>query len=444
MFAHRTPKLALALVLAALMLLTAACSGGTKAPAEEKKPDAAPAAPAPVTLKFTVWTAADAHLKLFNDIAAEYKKLHPEVTVNFQSISFDDYVAKVTMQLAGGDPPDAGWVLESSAPTFIQAGALMDLGAALTNNAAYDYADLSQPAMQLWVRGDKVYGVPFSTSPFFIIYNRDMFEKAGVETPDKLLARGAWTWEAFAEAAKQIKAKSPAGQFGYESIDGQGFTARTWHTLVPIIRAYGGDAWTADGTKCTVDSPEAVAAVKLYQKMVVADKSTPAPGEQADFFSGKAAMTMAQISRFSKLANAPFKWDIAPLPAGPKGAAPVVGQAAVGVFNASKHKAAAADFVAFWTNKENTAKLAAFFPPARKSVLDAGTMAKLNTQVPAASLVKAVDDGIKNGRVLPTHVEFPKIDLASRAAFEALWKPNADVQAALTGVCKAIQPLMGK
>lgn len=443
MFSNRSPRILFSLILAALMLLSAACSSGNKKEPEAKKPEA-PAQPAPVTLTFTVWTAAEAHLKLFNEIAAEYKKTNPHVTVNFQSIGFDDYVAKVTMQLAGGAPPDAGWILETSAPSFIQAGVLMDLSSTLKNNAAYEFADLSQPAMGLWQKNDKVYGVPFSTSPFFMIFNRDMFDKAGVESPDKLVAKNAWTWEAFAEAAKQIKAKSPAGVYGYESMDGQGYTARTWHTLIPIIWAYGGDAWSADGTKCTVDSPESVTAVKLYQKMVVTDKSTPAPGEQADFYTGKAAMTTAQISRFSKLANAPFKWDIVPMPGGPKGAVPVVGQAAVGVFNASKNKAVAADFVAFWTNKENTAKLAAYFPPARKSVLDAGTMAKLNTQVSAASLTKAVDEGIKNGRVLPTHSEFTKIDLAARPAFEALWKPNADVQTALTGVCKAIQPLMGK
>lgn len=438
MFTSRV-KASFALVLTLLLLVLSACTG-KNTPADTKQPDA-PAAPKEVTLRFTVWTAAEAHLKLLNEIAAEYKQTHPNVTVKYQSIPFEEYVQKVTLQLAGGDPPDAGWIVENSAPTFLQAGVLVDLAPALKANTTFDYADFSQPAMQLWTRGDKVYGLPFSTSPFFVIYNKDLFAKAGAETPEQLMAKNAWTWENFAAAAKTVKEKT--GIYGFETMDGQGYGARLLHTVVPIMRAYGGDAWNAEGTQCGFDSPESVAAVKLYHRMVYTDKSAPAPGEQADFYSGKAAMTIAQVSRFSKLAANPFKWDIAPMPGGPKGAPGIIGQAAVVAFGASKNKDVAADFVAFMMNKANVTKLAAFFPPARQSVLTSDALAKANPQVTPAALQKAVADSIKNGNVLPYHPEFPKIDLAVRGAFEKAWAPGADMQAAMTGVCKAVTPLLG-
>ena len=43
-----------------------------------------------------------------------------------------------------------------------------------------------------------------------------------------------------------------------------------------------------------------------------------------------------------------------------------------------KNADVAADFLAFFTNPENSAKLAQFFPPPRKSQLNAETLAKTN------------------------------------------------------------------
>lgn len=53
--------------------------------------------------------------------------------------------------------------------------------------------------MALWQKDGKVYGVPFSTSPFLIYYNKDMFDKAGVEDPNQLAAKGEWNMQKFQE-----------------------------------------------------------------------------------------------------------------------------------------------------------------------------------------------------------------------------------------------------
>lgn len=435
MSAH-APRTVRHALLVALALLLAACG---QAPAAAPPAGESGAGAAPVALRMTVWTGSEAHLALLNEIAAAYKADHPNVNVQFDTIPFDDYTSKLTIQLAGGNPPDAGWIQETTAPAFIDAGVLADIGAALKGDTSYDYADLAAPAMGLWTRSEAVYGVPFSTSPFVLFYNRDMFEAAGLQTPTELQAAGEWTWEAFAEAARTIAAANP-GVYGFDTVDGAGYTSRIWHNLVPIVRAYGGEAWQ-DGT-CALTSPEAVQAVELYHRMVYVDKSAVPPGEQGDFFTGASAMTVGQLSRVSKLAEATFAWDIAPLPSGPAGPAPVIGQAALGVFKAGPNAAAAADFVAFMTNKENTAKLAQFFPPARSSVLATDAMARANPQIDPQSLGAAVVAGIEQGAVLPAHSEFPKIDLAARAEFDKLWSPDADVAAVLDGVCGAIDPLL--
>ncbi|WP_176084644.1 sugar ABC transporter substrate-binding protein [Martelella sp. HB161492] len=389
-------------------------------------------------LRFTVWTGSQPHLDMLNAIAAGFAETHPDVTVKFDTIPFNDYVQKITLQLAGGNPPDLGWLLENSGPAFVDAGTLVDVSKTLNDTAGYDYADFSKPAMGLWTSGDAVYGVPFSTSPFLIYYNKSLYDAAGLETPSERVADGSWTWEQLKADAAALR-DADAGIWGYETVDGQGYGARVMHNLMPIVRAYGGEAWS-DGT-CTLNSDDAVEAVTLFHDMVYKDGSTVPPGEQGDFFSGKSALTMTQLSRVSKLADAGFDWGIVPLPKGPAGDAQTVGQAAIVAFAQGKNKELAAEFLAYMTDKDNVAKMAEFFPPARKSVLQSEAFLSSNPAVTPEQM-EIVAAGIEAGSVLPNSVNYPQIEAEARPDFDALWAPDANVKAVLDKLCKDIQPLL--
>jgi len=398
---------------------------------------AAPAALAE-ELRFTVWTGSKAHLAMLNGIAESYTALNPDVTVKFETIPFGDYVQKITLQFAGGNPPDLGWLLESSAATFVEAGVLADIGDVLRGKEGYEFDDFSPSAMGLWERGDAVYGIPFSNSPYIVYYNASLYDVAGLEHPDALATKGEWTWERLKHDAAAL-ANADAGVWGFQSVDGQGYESRVMNTLIPIIRSYGGDAW-ADGT-CGLASEQATAAVSLYHDMIFKDHSAVPPGEHGDFFTGNAALTVTQLSRVSKLQDAGFEWGLAPLPGGPDQAAAVIGQAAIVAFAQGELPALAADFLAHMTSAENVAVMAEFFPPARRSVLESEAFLTSNDMV-APGQMKVVADGIATGEVSPGHVNYPQIDRAMRPRFDALWKPDADVKAVLTEVCAKIEPLL--
>ncbi len=391
---------------------------------------------APVDLRFTVWTGADSHLQLLNSIAEDYSQENPNVSVEFATIPFADYVTNVTVQLAGADKPDAGWLVETNAPEFIQAGVARDVR---SEAERYDMDDWFEPALELWRDGDRLYGLPFSTSPFLILYNVDLFEEAGVPTPRELSARGEWTWERFAEVSQAIREET--GVYGFQTMDGQGFDIRVWHTLIPIMRSYGTDVWDEDNN-VTLNTPEAVQAVQLFHDMVFQDESVVPPGDRSDFYVGDAAMTVGQISRVPQLEEADFEWSMAVMPEGPAGRGDVIGQAGVVAYSAGEHGDIAADFVGFMTNKENVARLAEFFPPARKSVLESEEFLAANPDIPAELMREVVADSIQVGRVLTPHVNFSEIDLESRGAFDELWRRDADVQAALDRVAEVIEPLL--
>ncbi len=436
----------LAPVLVATTLL-AACAG---APQTVEKPaeKAATAAPAPtkdaskdpINLRFTTWTANEAQLKVLNDIAADYKTKNPNVSVKIESLAFDDYPARLSVTLAGGDPPDMGWVVENVAASWIKAGVLDNVAAKLKGDSAYNFDDFSKGPMGFWVRDDATYAVPFSTSPFFVIYNADLFKAAGIDNPQEMIAKGAWNWENFAKAAKTITEKGEKGTYGYSGIEGGNmFGPNLWTTITPYIWSYGGDLWSADYATCKLNSPESVKALQFLQQMVVGDKSAVPPGDTVNFANVKAGMTFGQVSRIGPLKDVKFQWGIAPMPTGPAGYKPTIGQAAIGVFRAGnpKNKAAAQDFLAFITNKDNVTKMAQFWPPARKSVLATDAVAKNYPSLDPASIKAAVTDSINNGAVVPSHPEFAKVDLALRPSFDKIWSKDANVQDLMDQACKA-------
>jgi multiple sugar transport system substrate-binding protein len=417
-----------AIVAAALLTLTAC---GDDKPATEST--------GPVSLRMTIWTANEAHLKLFNEIAAQYKTAHPNVTeIKFDSLPFDTYTTALTTQIAGGNQPDLAWILENSAPDFVSSGALVPLDDALKKTDGYQFEDIGASPTKLWQNGGKLYAYPFSTSPFGVFVNNDLVKRAGRQTPAELIAAGQWNWDNALAIGAAVNAST--GKAGLVVRD---FDYKTWNNLASFWGGWGAQAWSADGKTCGFDKPEMVDAMTTLHKAVFTDKALPGPGVSADFFAGDAAMTITQISRASLLKNT-FGWDLVPLPQGKVGSYAVFGQAGIGVFKKSRNAAAAQDFLAFMTSPANSAKLAAYFPPPRTSQLTAETLAKTNPLLKPDQLQKVVVDGIAKGAVGPSHAGFAELSQTVRAGLDPLWQPQADVKAVLSGVCAKIAPQLAK
>lgn len=387
------------------------------------------AAGGPVSLTIATWTSNPDQIALLGSFVQDFAKSKGiEITANFESIPFAEYNTKLSLELQSPSGPDIFWVLETAAPAFIESGLLANLDKVMQ---AYEPEDISSDALELWRKNGSVFAIPFSTSPIFILYNKDLFAQAGAKNPDQLIAEGAWNLDNFRKESKRVKDNT--GVWAFQTADGQGYDARVLQNLAPFVRSYGGDFWTEDG-QVLINTSDSVAAVQFFHDMVYVDKSVVPPGNQSDFFSGNAAMTVGQISRVSKLKDASFAWGLAPMPAGPKGNTPVIGQAAIGAHSKSKHVALASELVAYMTNKSSVAAMAGIWPPARKSVMDSEAFLTSNSMVTSAQMKEAVANSIKTGRVLPSHVKYPQIEVESKMSFDKLWQENANVQKILDEV----------
>lgn len=398
----------------------------------------AAAAQEQVDLRMTIWSANEAHLAMFNEIAAGFTETHPNVSITYDSLPFDSYTTTLTTQIAGGNAPDLAWILETTAADFVNSGALAPLSGAFANTEGYELDDVSGQATALWRADGELYAYPFSTSPFAIFVNNDLIAGAGARTPAELIEAGEWTWENAIETAAAV------AENGADGLIVRDFNYQTWQNLASIWRGWGASPWSADGNTCTFAEPEMVEAMSFVHDAIFTKGAMPGPGESVNFFAGDAAMTITQISRASLLPQGEdaFTWDLVPLPAGPAGEYAVIGQAGIGAFQMADNVDLAVEFLAYMSNPENSAKLARFFPPARQSLLNAETLGETNPLLSPEQIESVVINGIASGQVLPGHEGFAEIQQVVRAELDALWRADADVEAVLTSVCDRIAPML--
>lgn len=411
--------------------LLAACSSTPAAQAEKE-----------VDLTVSVWSQDEKQLALFQAIADEFAESSPLVaSVRFDSIPFDSYNQSLAVRLSGGDAPDLGWVSATQVPEYVDAGVLEDLTEAF-KDPDYDYADVADTAKSGWTIDGAVYGYQFSTAPDLVYFNADAFKKAGLPTPLDLYNDGKWTWDAFADSAKGI-VDSKTLPFG--AVIG-GFDFAVWRSLAALFQAYGAEPWSDGATSCGFSTPEMAQAMSLLQRMVYTDKSHPAPGQAADFFAGTAAMTTQKPSAAANLDGASFAWDVVPDPSGPAGYRPAGGKAGMSVFSGGKYPEAATAFLKYWSNADQTARMAAFFPPARASALNIETLEKANPLFTADQIdrviIKAIPEIVVSPSVAP--INDALLTETAKTALEPLWAKGADVKAVLADACAAIEPLLNK
>ena len=389
------------------------------------------------TLRMTMWTSDPNHLSLFKSVADEFIASSSAVSaIEFESLTLDQLDMVLTTGITADQAPDLSWLPVESSLEYIEAGALLDAAPVLTATDGYDYDDLVPKLQEPWRVGDAQYGVPFSTGPLIMYFNKDLYAKAGVRSPQELLADGTWTWESFRETSKQLT--DEIGHPGYVLND---FDFRNWTRLLPLLNAYDATPWSDDAARCTADSPQMRQAFEVFNGMVFEDGSSPVPGQQVDFWGGQAGATSAFLGSSTLLEDAGFEWDIVPTPGGPAGQA--VGQSAIVALSAGKNHQAALEFLAFLTNAENAARISSFFPPARKSLLNAEVLAKSSGVLTEQQLGTVVGSISGDAQIFPVAPNGASVANALNSALdEFVYAPDVDLDEALPKVCNAVEPVL--
>jgi ABC-type glycerol-3-phosphate transport system substrate-binding protein len=312
--------------------------------------------------------------KTFAPVIAAFEQAHPEVTVEYSQVPFDQYASTLQQRLSAKDDTiDVIAVDQPNLAQMAEQGFLEDLSElkdeakAATSAAQYD----------INVYNDTMYALSIWNSTQMLFYNRDMLDAAGIAVPSADPAE-RWTWEQTADAGRAAQAAGSEYGLLLEQVE-------AYYQLQPLIESAGGGSGISghDMLKLDVTDDGWQKAMDWYANSFESGLSPRGVGgfqTSAVFTDQKVAFFVGgpwDVGGFS--ADAGFNWGIAPQPYvdGGEEVTPT-GSWSWGINTASKNKAAAQEFLEF----------AALDPAGNLATTDATTIVPANTEASAVYLPK--------------------------------------------------------
>ncbi len=380
--------------------------------------------------KIVVWDGyEDAQGKNLTALIEQYNSDHPDVEVTQLVSSSDRVLQKVLTAVRGGTPPDVAYMFGSWSPNIAKIPRVVDMSS-YVKDPAWHWDDFYQGERAAATVGDKVVGVPALVDNLAIVYNKSLFQEAGVAPPSP-----TWTWDDFRAAAKQLTDSSKK-QYGW-LIPADGSEDTVWH-FDAMLWGAGGDILSADNTQAAFNSDAGVKALTMLQQMAVTDHSvyldtTNSNGTKL-MNSGKVAMMVTGPWDLSSLPDIDYGVQVMPAFAGSDaGHQSIAGPDNWVVFdNGSERQQAAVDFVRWLTAAEqvHTTSLATGDLPTRISVgQDSSFVKQLNQTLPGSSTF--VENLSNVTKVRPAVEQYPAISEAMGQAIVAVMLGKAQPADAL-------------
>ncbi|WP_395094583.1 ABC transporter substrate-binding protein [Armatimonas sp.] len=177
---------------------------------------------------------------------------------------------KVIVQSLAGVGPDIFDTNANNLPVMVAADVAWDITDELKKRGI-DVEKDAWPSTLPHVRWNgRLYGVPSNAATNALFINKKLFDEAKIPYPS-----GPWTWEQFLPLAQKLTvrdARGKAQQFGF---------LMDWWTWPQFVIQWGGQVYSGDGTRCTLDSPEAIAGVQFLHDLIYKYKVMPSPVEEA-------------------------------------------------------------------------------------------------------------------------------------------------------------------
>jgi sn-glycerol 3-phosphate transport system substrate-binding protein len=362
--------------------------------------------------------------KIVDGYANAFMQAHPGIKVKpIYAGSYVDTLTKAVTATKAGQGPQLAVLLSVDAYSLVDDELIVPFDDVATS--ADDKAWLAgfYPAfMRNGQINGHTWGVPFQRSTIVAYYNKDAFQKAGLD-PEHAPA----TWAENTDFARKLTTREGdrTTRWGIQ-IPSSGFPYWLFQALA--IQA-GAELANANGTKVFYDAPGSVDGLQYWLDLANKEKVHP-PGvvewgtTPRDFLEGKAAMIWTTTGNLSNIrASAKFPFGVAMLPADKRRGSPTGG----GNFHLFKgatpeQRAAAMVFLKWITSPERAAQWG----------IDTGYVATRPDawKTPAMETYVA---GFPAAAVARDQLEFAVPELSTHDNQRVTQALNDELQAALTG-----------
>jgi multiple sugar transport system substrate-binding protein len=296
--------------------------------------------PGGVELIMYTWTEA-AEEEANQALLDEFRKANPDISVELQNApGSQQAMAKLQTMISAQEAPDLVSLHGAYFVPLASKGALLPLDDYLAKSTELSASDFNERLLNLCRCEGKLYSLPRYTSVYALFYNKALFDSAKAPYPDQ---QEPWDWDAYLQTAKKLTRDTD----GDGTTDQWGCFIDFWEArLYPWLWQNGGDIFSKDRAKCTLDSPEDIEAVKFAADLLQVHKATPESqsterNEGLEVFSsGKIGMYMTGPWDIQTLGEATksqgLQWGVAPLPMG-KRRATMLGTENYAICTQSKH-----------------------------------------------------------------------------------------------------------
>ncbi|MFD4554531.1 ABC transporter substrate-binding protein [Streptomyces sp. NPDC058469] len=200
--------------------------------------------------------------KFFDSDVASFEKKNTDIDV----VTHDAFPCQdpktFDAKLAGGQMEDVFYTYFTDAKHVVDINQAADLTPYIKELKSYD--TLQKQLRDIYTVDGKIYGIPRTGYSMGLIYNRKLFQQAGLD-PDK----APTTWAEVQADAKKIAALGN-GTIGYADYSAQ--NQGGWHFTAEMY-SQGGDVVSADGKKATIDTPQGHAVLQNLHDMRWSDNS---------------------------------------------------------------------------------------------------------------------------------------------------------------------------
>ncbi|MCZ8511578.1 sugar ABC transporter substrate-binding protein [Paenibacillus filicis] len=321
-------------------------------------------------LKVAYWESSTSDKAGWDLMLKNFAKDHPEIKLEPQVYPSDTYRQILDTRIAGNDWPDIVRYTYQRLGKFKENDVMLDLTGKISEESLKDLVPAYRSAVTY--KG-KLVAMPHHTDTMAIFYNKSMFQKSGIRIPKDV--NDAWTWDELTGIARKLKADNNL-EYAFGGIweNGSGYR------YLPFIYMNGGSVLSKDMKSVTINSPEALAATKLYEtwqkeKLVVKTGFTQTPATNMLFVAKKIAFTFSGSWHLSYMEeNMPGNWGVTYMPQVKGKTGSDMGGNALFAYKGTKYPNAAAIFIDYMTSKDNMKAFseASNFIPVRTSLLNEG------------------------------------------------------------------------
>ena len=231
-------------------------------------------------------------------------------------IAYGQMDMKYVLDISADNAPDALYLTDERFPRYIVKGLGQPLEkfAEVTNSGREYWQKIMDGNPFKW-KGE-TYGLTEGINPYYVWYNKTMFEENDVKTPVEYYDEGNWTFDTLADCAKKLTADTD----GDGTVDRYGFAC--WKTE-GLIYANGGQffEFTNDGDiRVALKDQATINALQFVQDGGFKDDwfCFNQVDWNSGFMSEKLAMTVEITSyRVTAWKDAKFEIDFVPMPLGP-------------------------------------------------------------------------------------------------------------------------------